>query len=252
MILAKACHDLDVVQWLIDRPCKKVSSFGKLTYFTEKNAPNGAPVRCADGTCPNKDICTYNCHTIYVAPEGRMTTFWKGFYRDIVKTHLDFTDEEVMETLRHNEYGLCVFHANNDVVDHQVVNMEFEGGANAAITVNAFNGGGRYIRIFGTKGELFAHMSDKEIYVRTFEPIGKEMVPVTEIEESIAGGHGGGDVGIVYDLYDYLNGTYTGFSVADIHISVANHMIAFAAEKSRHNDTVVLMDDFCKEYDFKV
>ena len=251
MILAKACHDLDIVQWLIDRPCKKVSSFGELTYFTEKNAPIGAPVRCADGTCPNKDTCTYNCHTIYVAPEGRMTTFWKGFYRDIVKTHPDFTDEEVMETLRHNDYGLCVFHANNDVVDHQVVNLEFEGGANASITVNAFNGGGRYIRIFGTNGELFAHMSDKEIYVRTFEPRGREMVSVAETEESIAGGHGGGDLGIVCDLYDYLCGTYNGSSIADINTSVANHLIGFAAEKARHTDTIVSFDKFSEEFDFK-
>jgi hypothetical protein len=129
--------------------------------------------------------------------------------------------------------------------------MEFEGGANAAITVNAFNGGGRYIRIFGTKGELFAHMSDKEIYVRTFEPIGKEMVPVTEIEESIAGGHGGGDLGIVCDLYDYLCGTYKGSSIADINTSVANHLIGFAAEKSRHTDTVVSLDKFFEDFNFK-
>jgi hypothetical protein len=96
-------------------------------------------------------------------------------------------------------------------------------------------------------------MGDESIYIRkTYGDRNNEYIPVMKTDESIAGGHGGGDVGIVYDLYDYLNGTYTGFSVADIHISVANHMIAFAAEKSRHNDTVVLMDDFCKEYDFKV
>ena len=61
MLLAKSCHDLDIIQWLLGKPCKQVSSFGSLTYFTPANAPEGAPVRCSDGTCPAYDTCPYNC-----------------------------------------------------------------------------------------------------------------------------------------------------------------------------------------------
>ena len=68
----------------------------------------------------------------------------------------------------------------------------------------------------------------------------------------ITGGHGGGDEGIIYDLYDYMAGDYHGFSVADIHTSVVNHMIGFAAEESLHNDTVVYLDEFCERHDFKI
>jgi hypothetical protein len=80
MLLAKSCHDLDIIQWLMDKPCKKVTSFGHLTYFRPENAPKGAPVRCADGTCPIADTCPYNCHRIYIEnPEG----FWgKSIFRN--------------------------------------------------------------------------------------------------------------------------------------------------------------------------
>lgn len=122
------------------------------------------------------------------------------------------------------------------------VNMLFENGVTVNFSMNAFNKGGRYIRIFGTKGELYAFASDKSITVYTFEDKQTTMVPVPEIEESILGGHGGGDQGIVTDMYDYLNGTYTGCSVADIATSAKNHYISFAAEYSRLHNEVVDID----------
>jgi predicted dehydrogenase len=157
-----------------------------------------------------------------------------------------------MEDLKRTDYGLCVFHANNDMPDHQVVTMQFEGGATATLTFNAFNGGGRYTRIYGTKGELYAFMSDEKVYVRTFEDGKTEYVTVSKVDEAITGGHGGGDYGIVYDLYDYLNGTYSGLDIAEIGVSVQNHMIGFAAEKARLEDKVVDVQKFCEEYKFEI
>ena len=248
MLLAKSCHDLDIVQWLIDEKCEKVHSFGSLSYFTPENAPEGAPHRCSDGGCPVEKECPYHCHALYI---NGTDLPWKSIFRQIVATHPDFTDDELIEALKKTDFGLCVYHANNDVCDHQVVNMEFEGGATATLTVNAFNRGGRHIRIYGTKGELFAFMGDEKIYVYNFADRKKEYIPVMQTVEGIEGGHGGGDGGIVYDLYDYLNGTYHGSSVANIQVSVSNHLTGFAAEESRHNDTVVLMEDFCKENHFE-
>ncbi len=242
MILAKTCHDLDMIQWLIDKPCKKVSSFGSLTHFTEKNAPEGAPHRCIDGNCPHAKTCPYNSERLYIeGPEGLP---WKPIFKKQVATHPDFSDEELREALKNTDYGLCVYHANNDMVDHQVVNMEFEDGVTAHLTVNAFNSGGRHIRIYGTKGELTAFASSKAIRIFTYEDWKWKEYPVMETEESIVGGHGGGDRGIIIDLYDYLMGTYKGNSVAEIRVSVANHLIGFAAEEARHTDTVVALDDY--------
>lgn len=247
MLLAKSCHDLDIIQWMLDKSCKYVSSFGSLRHFTAENAPQGAPDRCVDGGCPVEDSCPYNCIRHYYDDKTntRRKAVSRGFVKDFVPT-----DEEVMNALRCNDYGLCVYHANNDVLDHQIVSMEFEDGVTATLTVNAFNKGGRYIRIYGTKGEIFAHMADTEIHVYTFEDKASRTVPVPKTTESIDGGHGGGDRGIVEEMYEYLSGTYEGFRAADITTSVSNHLIGFAAEEARHRRTVVNVDEFCSRLDF--
>ena len=248
MLLAKSCHDLDVIQWLVDKPCKKVSSFGDLTYFTAKNAPEGAPESCVDGNCPYRENCIYNCHKIYVEDDFPI---WKKIFLSIHATKEDYTAEELRQLLRETTYGKCVFHSDNDVLDHQVVNMQFEGGVTATLNVNAFNRGGRFTRVYGTKGELFAFFSDKEINVRTFADRRKFTVPVEEAtSESIAGGHGGGDAGISADMYNFLAGNEIELGASEIGISVYNHLIGYAAEEARHTDTVVDLDKFCEKHGF--
>ncbi|MBQ2704066.1 MAG: Gfo/Idh/MocA family oxidoreductase [Clostridia bacterium] len=249
MLLAKCCHDIDILQWLLDKNCKKVQSFGSLAHFTPEYAPKGAPVRCYDGTCPENDTCPYNCKKLYFDDKNN-SWFREACTKAVAKSDGATTDEEVDLALKTTDYGLCVYHANNDVVDHQVVNMEFEGGVTVNLSMNAFNKGGRYIRVFGTKGELYANMGDESITVYNFENKKHEAVSVSAIDESILSGHGGGDSGIVSELYEYLSGDYKGVSAADIKISVKNHLIGFAAEKSRRNDTVESIDKFFKEYGF--
>lgn len=246
MLLAKCCHDLDIIQWILDEPCEKVQSFGKLSYFTPENAPEGAPKRCIDGGCPIEDTCPYNCRKLYYESKDN-SWFRPACTRGIAKGDIP-TDEEVMTALKTTDFGLCVFHANNDVVDHQTVNMQFRSGANVTLSMNAFNCGGRYIRIFGTKGELFAYMDDEYIEVFTFEDRKRTKIPKALIDESILSGHGGGDSGIVYELYDYLSGSYTGYCASDINVSVKNHLIGFAAERSRHEDTVENIDKYFASY----
>ncbi len=248
MLLAKCCHDLDILQWLVNKPCRKVSSFGKLTYFTPENAPDGAPERCFEQDCPAREECPYSCEKVYLK-EGcnfMQRTAGRGYSAGFTPTH-----EEIKEGLRHTNFGACVFHAGNDVVDHQIVNMEFADGVTASLTMNAFNYGGRYIRIFGTKGELYANASDTEITVFSFYPRKWTKYSVVETDETIAGGHGGGDTGLITELYEYLSDHYTGFCAADIDISVKNHMIGFAAEKARRNDTVEGVAEFCQSFDFE-
>ena len=250
MLLAKCCHDIDILQWLLDKPCKKVQSFGELSHFKSENAPEGAPVRCVDGGCPVGDTCPYNCIKLYYDDKNN------GWFRDACTKTVQndsgvITDEDVMKALKTTDYGLCVYHANNDVVDHQTVNMQFDGGVTVTLHMNAFNQGGRYIRLFGTKGELYANMKDKEITVYDFETRETKAYPVKVVGEEITYGHGGGDNGIVEELYEYLNGDYKGVCAADINISVKNHLIGFAAEVARHNDTVESIDKFFDEYGFE-
>ena len=248
MIIAKCCHDLDIVQWIIDRPCKKVSSFGELTYFRPENAPEGAPKRCFEEYCPARETCPYSVEKVYLQDDGNWMKHAPA--REISKEYVP-TTEEIKEGLRRTNFGACVFYSGNDVVDHQIVNMEFTGGVHATLNMNAFNEGGRYIRLFGTKGELYANANETAITVYDFENRKTTKYDVQETEESIVGGHGGGDEGIVYELYEYLSGNYTGYCAADIDVSVKNHMIGFAAEVARHNDTVESVAEYCKRFGFE-
>lgn len=242
MLMAKSCHDLDIVQWLLDKLCKKVHSFGSLTHFRKENAPAGAPERCVDGNCPAADTCPYNCLRFY---KELKAMDWKQVVASgIAKDRSNPTWEEILEGLRTKNYGRCVYHSDNDVVDHQVVSMEFEGGVTATLTVNAFNRGGRYIRIYGTNGELYANMGDQEIRLYTFDGKRNWTEPVAKVDEHISGGHGGGDEGIIKEMYEYMCGDYTGYRAADITTSVKNHLIGFAAEEARHTGTVVSLDEY--------
>lgn len=247
-LLAKSCHDIDIIQWLLDKRCKKVQSFGSLSYFTSKNAPEGAPKRCIDGNCPDADTCPFQAKRYYckVASDN-----WKRKVINVSGKEYVPTDEEIIEGLRKTDYGLCVFHANNDAIDHQIVNMEFEDGITASFTMNAFNKGGRYIRIFGTEGELFANMSDTEITVYTFRDGEYKKIPIVKTTESIEGGHGGGDAGMIRELYEYLNDDYHGIYAADISVSVDNHLIAFAAEEARLQGSVIDVREYCKKLGYQ-
>lgn len=246
MLLAKCCHDLDIIQWLLNKPCQKVSSFGELTHFKPENAPAGAPTRCYGTDCPVRDTCPYAVEKVYLqSPTWMSRTAARGYCKEFWPT-----DAELRTALADNNFGACVYHAGNDVVDHQVVNMEFEGGCTASLTMNAFNQGGRYIRLFGTRGELYANAADTAITVWDFATQTTRHIPVQETDESIVGGHGGGDSGIIRELYDYLSGSYTGFCAADIETSVKNHLIGFAAEEARRRNTVESVADYCRRFGY--
>ena len=233
MLLQKSCHDLDILQWLVDKPCKKIQSFGTLTYFNRKNAPEGAPERCIDG-CPHGNTCPYNAVNLYLKDEKN------AWFRGACTGMVDPTNEDVEHSLRTTQYGKCVYQCDNDVVDHQTVNMLFEDDITVTFTMCAFNKGGRDIHIMGTKGELFGTMDSKEAPIRVYDFATKTTTeyPYTG-KDGIMNGHGGGDKGIIDALYAHLTDTYAGFSLSDIRTSVNNHHLVFAAEESRKNGTVV-------------
>ncbi|MBQ8818359.1 MAG: Gfo/Idh/MocA family oxidoreductase [Clostridia bacterium] len=237
MILAKSCHDIDIIQWLLNERCTKVQSFGSLTYFCESNRPDGAPEFCVQG-CPHEAECPYSAIKLY----RHRQVAW--FARHATKIH-NPTEEDIEKLIHETNYGKCVFGScGNDVVDQQVVNMEFESGATASFTMSAFNQGGRRIRIMGTEGELEGRMGSDTITVYNFITRKSEQISIKDsvADESIEGGHGGGDLGIVRALCQIMTGTYTGKAYADITTSVENHLITFAAEKSRLTDKVMPMD----------
>ena len=237
MLLQKSCHDMDILQWLVGKECKRVHSFGSLTYFKKENAPVGSPEYCIDG-CPKSDSCPYNAVKLYLKSDSK-------WFRSSSTKKFDPTDIDVENAIRTTNYGKCVFKCDNDVVDHQVVNLEFEDGVICSFTMSAFNMGGRQIRIMGTKGEIIADAAKPTFTYKNLENGTVEEINIEDqiCNDTITGGHGGGDTGIMYAFYDMLDGK-SNPELSNIEISVKNHMIAFAAEKSRLEGRVVSLDEF--------
>ena len=239
MLLQKSCHDIDILQWLIGKKCKKVQSFGALTYFTKENAPEGAPDYCVEG-CPHGEECPYNAVKLYYDDKENL------WFRGTSTKKPNPTDEEVMEAITKTQYGKCVFKCDNDVVDHQTCNLLFEDDVTVTFNMCAFNKGGRFIHIMGTKGELRAATDgDSPIEKYIFSGAKEETVDITS-GDGITTGHGGGDSGIVNDFYAYLTGTYTGNSVPEIRESYINHATVFALEESRKTGKVIDVEEFIK------
>lgn len=239
MIVQKTCHDMDIMQWLVGKNCTRVHSFGGLFYFKEENAPEGSTERCFD--CPRAASCCYNARKIYMED-----------YRDrhfgVVALGRNTSDEQAEEILRTSDYGRCVFRMDNNVVDHQTVNLEFEGGVTASFSMCAFNKGMRRIRIMGTKGELSGEMKDV-IRFYDFATSTTREIPLSDAvtNSTIDGGHGGGDEGIILALRDRLNGEEGNIAICTVEETCRNHLIAFAAEKSRIEGTVVDMKQYERE-----
>lgn len=233
MILQKCCHDMDMFLWLTNRSCVQVSSFGNIGYFTEKNVPEGAALRCLDG-CKAKKDCPYDAEKIYITqkPYG-VASGYTGWPTDVLTLHP--TVESVTKALKEGPYGRCVFHCDNDVVDHQVVNLLLDDGSTINFTMCAFtNECYRHTKIMGTLGEIIADMKENTIHMTLF---GKETQTIS-IEKSFSG-HGGGDAGIVGEFLDMLlydKEPEADGAITSLEKSIESHLIAFAAEKSRlHN-----------------
>ena len=238
MLLAKSCHDVDLLQWLMNDTCERIQSFGSLRYFRPENAPQGAPQRCMDG-CPHGESCYYNAVKLYL--DDKKNLWFRGAATGLVEP----TDEAVIAALRTTQYGKCVYQCDNDVVDHQVVNMEFGSGGTVSFTMSAFNKGGRKSNLMGTKGEMFLDFEADEIKIYHFD---RREFEIVHTRTGAVSGHGGGDDGIVHALYDYLTGQKQPEQVSEIGISCRNHLLVFAAEEARRCHRVVSAQEYEKRY----
>ena len=219
MILQKSCHDMDILSYIIDEDCKRISSYGSLMHFNEENKPDGAPKRCLDG-CPVANECPFHAGHYYLG-KGRP---WARHFTD------DDSNESIIRALQETDYGKCVYQSDNDVVDHQVVNMEFSSGATATFSMSGFTRDQtRDVQVMGTKGEIRGNMKDHSISVYDFLT-NHETVINLDVSPS---GHGGGDAGIIRTFLDELNNGNTKTGRSSASVSLRSHLMAFAAETSR-------------------
>ena len=234
IILAKSCHDLDILRWIIDKPCKNIAAFGSLKWFKKENAPDGSTNRCTDG-CAVEKTCPYSALKIYNQPGGWSSVF---DFPDDTSKH----EEYLLEQLKTTNYGRCVYRMENDQPDHYVTSMEFEDEITANFSMEAFTSyHGRRTRIMGSHGDIAGDMT---AFTHTDFLTGKITKWDISIEEDKnsgyqGSGHGGGDWGLVTDFINAVKKQDASLLTSTIDASVESHIMGFMAEKSRETKQTI-------------
>ncbi|MCG6924258.1 MAG: Gfo/Idh/MocA family oxidoreductase [Acidobacteria bacterium] len=222
ILLSKSCHDLDILRWILGRPCRRVQSFGSLSVFRSEMKPAGATLRCADG-CAVEPGCPFSALRIYVRGGDR----WLHH-----KDTPGHDEASILEWLSRTNYGRCVYQLDNDVLDHQTVNMEFDGGITAAFSMEGLTSyGGRRTRIMGTRGDLVG--DEKRMDVYDFSRRERHEWVTAEHAEDLSG-HGGGDFALVRDWVQAVSRRDESLLTSNLAASMESHLIGFTAEESRH------------------
>jgi predicted dehydrogenase len=228
IILAKSCHDMDIMRWLIGKRCTTMASFGKLSHFKKENAPEGSTLRCTDG-CKVEATCPFSALRIYY----RERTWLYHF-------DLPWNEEQgpaIMKELTEGNYGRCVYHCDNDVPDHQVCMMEFEGGVTASFNMEALTSyHGRRTRIMGTKGDIVG--DEEEMRIANFSTKKVEILKTADYAK-ITSGHGGGDYSLTRDFIQAVAHQEPKVLTSTIDLSMESHLMGFKAEESRHQERIV-------------
>lgn len=225
LLIAKCCHDVDFLLWLCTSRCKRVSSFGSLRWFKAENAPQGSAARCVE--CNIENGCPYSAIDLYRNRREWIYNF---------NVPLDGCIEEVIEQeLQRGRYGRCVFRCDNDVADHQIVNMEMDDGITISLVVNAFTHDDcRRTHIKLTNGEIDG--DEKSLRVRHFRDGEDFVIDFSHLSSQPY--HAGADLNVVEAFIQAVSSSCKSMC-SDIADAVASHIVCFDAERSRREGRVV-------------
>lgn len=245
MLLAKSCHDVDILLWMMkETEPTQIVSFGSDFQFGRARKPEGAGSRCMQD-CPYVDECIYSAKSNYLAQPRWGQYVWK-----CLEANKNLTQEEKVESLKtNNRYGKCVWDFERDGnVDHQAVMFNFANGATGTFSmIGGCAKPERNIHIVGTLGELKGTFDDSRYVLRKMAPNGSYIGCLETVHDlnvsgdmiGASGGHGGGDQKLVYDFLDYLNGHAPSVSCATLEDSVISHRAVFKAMTSKYNGEIV-------------
>jgi predicted dehydrogenase len=232
IILAKSCHDLDIIKWMINKPAKQISAMGDLKWFRKENAPEGSTERCTDG-CKVERSCPYSAINAYYDKRLRLSVF------DLPEDKSKHP-EAIMEKLKTTDYGRCVYRMDNDQPDHYITNIRFGDNITASFSMEAFTSyAGRRTRVMGSHGDMVGDMT--ELVITDFRT-GKQtkLVPKAEdVEEYRNSGHGGGDWLLARDFVQAVAQQNPKLLTSTIDESIESHIMGFMAEESRKNNKVM-------------
>ncbi len=225
MILAKCCHDVDILAWLAGGNCTRVVSVGGLNHFNKEHQPAGAADRCMDG-CIHRDTCPYYAPKFYLEhpkalPDGFVST-----------VSLDTSREAVLNALQTGPYGRCVYACDNNVVDNQLVCLEYDNGVRASLTMSAFTEHcERIINVMGSHGQIKGHMETNTLEISDFVTGNTTTI---KVHTPAGGGHSGSDFSMMREFVELAASGATD-SKTGAAVSVESHLATLAAEESRIN-----------------
>lgn len=228
MIVAKCSHDTDIMNYLLGgKKCRRISSFGSLSYFRPENAPEGATKRCED--CPHNKTCMYSAYR-YLEDRKQHKAL-----KDIIMRTQD--NDVFLKYMLSTPYARCVYHCDNNVADHQVVNMEYEGGVTASWQASAFTMEIiRQTKIMGTKGEIEGCMEDDAFVIKDFAT-GNHTTVKVHTPKTL---HSGGDECIMETFTKAIRNPGEQNLMYSAKLSLQGHVMAYAAEESRKNGGKVI------------
>ena len=249
MLLAKCCHDLDILTWNLPSPVQRLSSVGSLLHYRADQVGPEIPARCTDG-CPIERECAFSAIGIYLdlrpfpylAAEAQAGTVDlnepKIWPFTVLSPDVSYAGRR--QAIETGPYGRCVYRCDNDVVDHQIVTMELEAGTSVVMVMHGHsNEEHRSMRYDGTRATLRARFGrHSEITIHDHATGTEEIVPV----EQKTSGHGGGDHNLVADFLAAVRGEIPPLTSA--RASLESHLLAFAAEEARLQHSVINMADF--------
>lgn len=237
-LLAKSCHDIDIMCWLNNNAKPHyVSSFGGRYYFKEENAPVGSTDKCH--MCPYEQTCYYSALNCYVKA---------NFSSE--QTRLDRvnkTEDEIKEQLKDTIFDQCVYKVQkSNLVDRQVVTVEFDNGSVCSFTlVGGTPEPCRTITVIGTKGEISGKLEEGIIYLKkeklhTTEPSVRTIDVNAELHnDSRMPGHSGGDYEIMKSIVQYMNGDTKMITITKLFDSINGHICVYAADEARLTHRVI-------------
>lgn len=219
LTLTKSCHDMDILLYLLGNThCQQISSYGALSIFNRDHYdPATMAHMCVD--CPQNESCAFSAPKLYSSGKIKSVVF------DLSSV------DKVRENLGTSPYGRCVYHCDNNVVDHQSTAMQFDNGVTATFNLSAFSAKvNRSLKIMCQFGEIRA--IEKPYLIETTD-FRTDETTVTELDIRDRG-HGGGDKAFVKDFMEsYLHGVPFNSTLEH---AIESHAMALLAEESRKDN----------------
>jgi predicted dehydrogenase len=219
LTLTKSCHDMDILLYLLENThCQQISSYGALSIFNRDHYdPATMAPMCVD--CPQNESCAFSAPKLYSSGKIKSVVF------DLSSV------DKVRENLGTSPYGRCVYHCDNNVVDHQSTAIQFDNGVTATFSLSAFSAKvNRSLKIMCQFGEIRA--IEKPYLIETTD-FRTDETTVTELDIHDRG-HGGGDKAFVKDFMEsYLHGVPFNSTLEH---AIESHAMALLAEESRKDN----------------